>query len=257
MGKIDKASKKPAASSSAPKTSPTRAPPSPAATPQAKLIARSVADKQARLASEGRADIKLVKRRRARIAEDFYDIGEALARLKRPGVAEALEFASFADLCERELDMSVGKATYLIAVVTHVPRAEATRLGQDRTVALLELADATPELDTVTQLAKGTLKLPGGGELHVPKASAAEIRNAAKLVRAGSAKASDTPAKRARGRTTTPNERAIAAKLQARLRELGLDQASVTAVATKPGQPAHVRIQSLPIDRLSVLKKAL
>ena len=54
--------------------------------------------------------------------------------------------------------------------------------------------------------------------------------------------------------TTSP---ALAEKLQARLRELGLDQASVTAVATKPGQPAHVRIQSVPIDRLSVLKKAL
>src|SRR5262245_41137712 len=125
-----------------------------------KLIERSVAAKRARLAREARADIALVKRRRARIAEDFYDIGEALARLKRPGVPESLGYTTFAELCERELGMSLGKANYLIAVVTHVPRAEAARLGQDRTVALLELADATPEEDTVTELARGIVKLP-------------------------------------------------------------------------------------------------
>ena len=135
--------------------------------------------------------------------------------------------------------------------------AERRSLGLEKGHPRTHHSGVVRAADTVTQPAKGTLKLPGGKELHIPKASAAEIRNAAKLVRAGSAKASDTPAKRPRGRTTTPSERAIAEKLQARLRELGLDQASVTAVATKPGQPAHVRIQSAPIDRLSVLKKAL
>jgi hypothetical protein len=41
------------------------------------------------------------------------------------------------------------------------------------------------------------------------------------------------------------------------LRELGLERARVTAVATKPGQPADVRIERVPLERLGVLKKAL
>jgi hypothetical protein len=56
----------------------------------AKRVELQVAAKQARLLKEARADLTLIKRRRARIAEDFYDIGEALLRLKRPGIAEAL-----------------------------------------------------------------------------------------------------------------------------------------------------------------------
>lgn len=244
------------AKSSAAITKPRAAPPKKEHGAQAKLIERSVADKQARLAAEGRVDIELIKRRRQRIAEDFYDIGEALARLKRPGVAQALGHASFPDLCEAELGMSSAKASYLIAIVTHVPRAEATKLGQDRTVALLQLAEATPETDTAVDLAKGVLTLPGGEQLHIARASAQQIRDAAKVLRARGQKSGTSPKAR-RGRSASPEEREVASKLQARLRSLGADHATVTAVATKPGQPSVLRIDRVPIDKLALLKKAL
>jgi hypothetical protein len=231
-------------------------PASPAAS-RSKLIERSVAAKQKRLLREARTDIALIKRRQARIAEDFFDIGEALVRLKRPGVVEALGRASFAELCERDLGMSLTKASYLIAVVQHVPRVEAARLGQDRTVAILELADATPDADTVAALAKGVVKLPDGTELHIPDASANEIRKAAKLFRAANSKGTGVEPARRRGRTTTPEERAKAEALERRLRERGLDRVKVTAVATKPGRAADVRIEHMPLDQLAALKKAL
>src|SRR5689334_4307640 len=62
----------------------------------ARVDAREVAKKQKRLADEARADIALIQRRRQRITEDFYDVGEALLRLKRPGVAASLGYKSFA-----------------------------------------------------------------------------------------------------------------------------------------------------------------
>jgi hypothetical protein len=44
----------------------------------------------ARIVAEAKRDLALIKRRRAGIADAFYDIGEALVRLKRREVVIAL-----------------------------------------------------------------------------------------------------------------------------------------------------------------------
>lgn len=208
--------------------------------------------KQARLAKEARADIALVKRRQTRITEDFYDIGEALVRLKQPGVAEAIGRSTFRELCETDLGMSLSTADRLIAIVTQIPRDEAQRMGQQRALALLDLARATPEADTPAQLETSTRTLPSGKKLAPGQATTREILAAAKELRE-TKPATGKP----RGRTTSAEERALAAELQASLRKAGFDHARVSAVATKPGQGADVRIERVPLADLRALGRAI
>ncbi len=211
-----------------------------------------VAAKQARMATDARADIALILRRRERIAEDFYDIGEALARLKRPGIAEALGRASFSDVCAKDLSMSLATAEELVSIVAHVRREDAVRMGQTRALALVALANATPEVDTAATLEKATRRLPSGKHLDVTKASTREIQAAAKELRIAA-----RPTTLVRGRTTTAEERAQAAVLQSTLHAAGLTRARVAAVATKPGQEADIRIERLPVSALGKLRAAL
>jgi hypothetical protein len=217
----------------------------------AKRAATEVAAKRARLAKDGRADVALILRRRERIAEDFYDIGEALIRLKRPGIAEALGRASFRDVCTNDLQMSLTAAESLIAIVSGVARQDALRMGQERALALVTLARATPEADSARLLENTKRKLPSGKHLDVAKASVNELKAAAKELRA----AASTGA-RSRGRTTTPEERTHAAALQAALHAAGLHGARVSAVATKPGQEADLRIERVPISAVATLRTA-
>jgi hypothetical protein len=218
----------------------------------AKRAEQAVAAKRARTAKEARADIALIKRRKKRIAEDFYDIGVALARLKRPGVAEVLGRESFREICEKDLEMSPATADKLVAIVANVAREDALRMGQERALALVALARATPEADSAASLEKAVRKLPSGKKLDVRSASVRDLREAAKDVRDASGKGG-----RPRGRTTSPAERAEAAKLEAALRKAGLDRARVAAVATKPGQGADLRIERVPVAQLTVFRKAL
>lgn len=116
----------------------------------AKRVALEVDAKKQRLAAQAKDDINLIARRRLRISEDFFEVGLALARLKKPSALEALGHPTFQVLLQVELDMSVTKAERLIAMVTKAPRELVTRLGQDRVSALMALADATPADDTAS-----------------------------------------------------------------------------------------------------------
>ena len=60
-----------------------------------------------------------------------------------------------------------------------------------------------------------------------------------------------------RGKSTTEDERTLAKLLERRLHELGLERASVEAVATKAGHVAELRFAGIPVDRVDVLKKAI
>jgi hypothetical protein len=215
----------------------------------ARNVAREAELKKERLAREARADIALVKRRRARITEDFYDIGEAIARLRRPGIAQSLGFASFAKLCAAELDMSESQATHLATIVKAIPREDALRLGQERSAALVSVATAMGSTTSPAALATTRLRLPSGRKLDVAKASVDALREAAKEIRAEHA-----PAGAVRGRTTTTAERVAAARLEAALHAEGVETARVKAVATRPGHAAVLRIE-VPVTALGALAK--
>lgn len=217
--------------------------------------ARRADERVARLRAQAHEDIDLVKLKQTQIVDAFYEIGQALARLKADGVAQAVGHARFADLVEQELEMSVTTAERLIAIVTHVRRSDALRWGQDKSSALAELAKATADANDspATIAAAKTFKLASGRVLDLDAAKPAEILEAAKEER----QRRQHDGKRPRGRTTTAEERALAKRIQAALREAGLSEARVEAVATKPGQAANLRIDRVPVDRVTALRAAL
>jgi hypothetical protein len=209
--------------------------------------------KVARLRAEASGLVALVKRKKADIADAFYDMGLALARLSAPAMVSALGRKSFADVCTKDCGISRSTATRLIEITKAMTREEVVGLDQQKALALIELAKATPEDDTAGELAHTErLALPGGESLSPRKAGAREIDRAAKTIRHAHQKGS-----RPRGRTTTPEERATAAHLQARLHELGVRTAKVDARATRPGQEAHLRIEGIPVSAKNKLRAAL
>jgi hypothetical protein len=220
----------------------------------AALVRRATAAAEAkkkRLLAEARGLVALVSRRKKEIAEAFYDIGEALARLRQEDMLAVLGRRSFAEMCERDAGVSATTGQRLVEITLSMTREQAIEMGQTKAMAMVSLADATPEADTPAGLyRKKAVALPGGKKISPRAASANELEEAAtrlRQARGGSR----------RGRTTTPDERASAGRLEARLHALGLRAARVTAVATKPGQGADLRIEHIPVAKLDVLKKAL
>lgn len=219
----------------------------------AKRAAALSTQKRRRLLTQAKELIALIKRRRAEISDAFYDIGEALVVLQQRDMLSALGMKSFAELCESKLGISVSLAAQLVDVVKSMTREEAVAMGQSKAIAMVALAQATPAPDTPGELfAKGRVRVPGAPDIDARTAGARRIATAAKQFR----DASDKGAPR-RGRTTTAEERAYAAKLQAAVRRAGLDRATVEVVATKPGQISDVRIAHVAVDRIGDLAKAL
>jgi hypothetical protein len=213
------------------------------------------AAKQARLREEATGLLALVQRRKRQIAEAFYDLGVALGRLKQKEMLLVLGCKSFDQLCTTKLDLSTTLANRLVDVASAMTRDEAIGMGQAKAMAFVDLAAATPEDDTPGGLARARkpLALPGGKTLDLRTASGRAIERGAKAIR--DARAAGKP-RRGRGRTTTADERATAAALEAALHSAGVPGARVTAVATKPTVSSDLRVEHLPIDKLDAVAAA-
>jgi hypothetical protein len=138
--------------------------------------------KRASAADRTRAEALLdgIARRKARIAEDFYDIGEALRELLKKKLHLALGFTTFAEMLKARRVMGTTQAYKLIQLVTSVPREKALAVGSEKAFLLVDYAKATPEPDTPEWLLdQGTL--PGGK--RVADASTRELTAATKAVR--------------------------------------------------------------------------
>ncbi len=217
----------------------------------ARRAERAAKLKLARLVKAARADIALIKRRKRDVEDAFYDIGQALIRLKDPAVVRALGRRSFSELCEKELQMSGSQADRLITVVRSMNREDAGKLGSTKAAALIDLAEATPARDTASGLLARGVALPGGGRLNPKQASTRAIERAAKSIRASGGKRDP------RGRRLDASATLLGQKLEKKLHAFGAKTARVTVVAGAPGKVANVRIDQLPIDRLKALREAL
>lgn len=213
----------------------------------AKLAARA----QARLAAEGRVLISFIQERKAEIAAAFYDIGEALVKLKKPGIAQARGHASFYAMCDADLGLKATQVDELVDIATHLTRKDAIALGQSKAGAFARLAEATPAVDTPAGLARRGVRTPSGKSV-TKKSSARAIDEASKEFRR-IAKGK----KRGRGRTTTADEQAIATAIQNALHRAGVKTAKVRAVASQPGKEANLRIEGIPMSARPKLAAAL
>ncbi|MBK8256712.1 MAG: hypothetical protein IPK82_29080 [Polyangiaceae bacterium] len=209
--------------------------------------------KREELVARGQDEIAFIRRKQSEIVAGFYDIGMSLVRLSEPGIVEALGFAGFADLVEKELTMSPARARDLMAIAKHIRREDALRWGQEKSAALVELAQVTSEADSPAMLLKKrTIEIGPGKVLDLEHANARAIQEAAKEAR--QARRGGTKPKR--GVTATPAERRIAAQLEKTLHKLGQKQAKVVAVA-RAGAGADLRIERVAAASLDVLAKAL
>ena len=205
------------------------------------------------LAKAARDDIALIKRRKGDIEDAFYDIGEALERLRQPGVLAALgvKKAFFAFVAE-ELGISKETASRLLGIVRSVSRADALGMGgQRKAAAFIDLAKATPTpRDTATSLVRRAVKAPSG--LVVTKRSSSrEIERAAASFRSAS------PKKGRGGNTVDPKVRALGPVAEKRLRAAGLAKARLEIRASGPGNEPHVRIDQVPMSGLRALVRVL
>ncbi|MDB4928580.1 MAG: hypothetical protein JWM10_1064 [Myxococcaceae bacterium] len=219
--------------------------------PLAANAAAAHAARVARLKLTGERAITRVRDLRARIEDDFLEIGQELARLDQPGMVEALGYESFAALCEEALGMSLPKAKQLIAITTRLSVELARALTQDRAAALLALVDATPEDDEPEAVLRATLTLPDGAKLDVDKASTQAIWEGARAIRrAEVAKAG----KRSRGRTVSPDEQATAAAIAKAIQRVeALATTEVTLKAGAKGRALQARPQPVVVQTAAAL----
>ena len=186
-------------------------------------------------AAQARAEalLKEIARRKERIAEDFYDIGVALAQIAKNKLHLALGHKSFDEMLKARNVLNPSTARSLIQLVGSMTRDEALAYGQEKAIALLGYARATPEIDTPkTLMAAG--QLPDGKP--VAKASVRDLKQAAKKVRTaeGKSKPASAEAKNAE----------IEAKAVARwLRERGAGKAEISASRRKEGYVIRVELK--------------
>lgn len=183
--------------------------------------------------------LDLIERRKARIAEDFYEIGLALAEIRKKKLFVALGYSSFGALLAARKVMSRRTAEKLIGVVSNVPRPKAMELGPEKAYALARLVATTPELDTIDEVLDQGVRV-GKERKKISGASAREIEEAARAVRAKTAK---------------PDPREVAADkaaraLQAAVRAAGGKGATATASRAKGGYEIVLRLDAGRVDAL-------
>ncbi len=148
----------------------------------AKNAAKSSRLHKARVTALAHDDIALIRLKKMEIAEAFFEVGRALARLRKKGVAETLGYRGFTELVKSELDFSVEFAEQLIDVATIVPRAHAVRWGQTKSIAVAEIAKAAGGTTAPIQVGPKML-LPSGKVFDAASATPAEARMTAKELR--------------------------------------------------------------------------
>ena len=200
--------------------------------------------KIARILAQAKQDIDLIARRRGEITEAFYDIGEALVRLKRREVVAALGCRSFAELCAEHVGISSSQADRLVDIVTNMTRAEAIDVGATKAASLVALARATPEDDTVSDLLRHGARV-GGKQVDVRKASSRQVARATAAARAA------RPNGKTDARSVTKDERATCEALEKALRQAGAKDATVQSKRGSHGGRATIELPIADITRLA------
>ena len=167
----------------------------------------------------GNALLALIERRKDRITEDFYDIGEALRELLNNKLYVTIGHDSFEDLLQARKVMSPAQAFKLIRLVDSIPRDEALRLGQEKAYALVTYTAATPEKDVPASLVRKNAEIAGK---RLSDASVRDLKDAAKAVRAKEARPLSQAAKEKQ-----KAERAIDKKARALLKKAGITKSTI------------------------------
>ncbi len=210
---------------------------------RAEVMARG---KIARIVATAKRDIAFIRSKRGEITAAFYDIGEALVRLKKPEVPRALGRASWEAFCTADLQMSATQAQRLIDIVQSMSRDEAIALGTStKASSVAELVRVTPEKDTVADALRGKVAVRGR-KIDVTKMSANAIDAETKKARKRTT---------GRGRNVSAADRKRVAALTKSLRTQGLT-ATIEIKAGLMNREAKISIVA-PLSELHALGKSL
>ncbi|MCC6558572.1 MAG: hypothetical protein IT372_37025 [Polyangiaceae bacterium] len=184
--------------------------------------------------------LELIERRKESIAEDFYDLGEALRELQRKRLHVALGHASFAEMLRARRIMGLTQAKKLIEVAQALPRGKALELGPEKAYALARYAAATPEIDTARSLLEGGARID---DKPIEELSVRELTRAIGKVKAKVRRSKPVPAEEREALQA-------ARRLQAWLRARGARDAIAVARKDKGGFSLHVELRVEVVDEL-------
>lgn len=217
----------------------------------AKRAKAAHAAKRQSLAEAGFAAVAEIRDLRRSMAGDFLAMGRALLVLKGEGVADAMGYASFEALCQKELDLSLGRADTLIRLFERLDAALVRSLGVDRASALMNLADATSAADSVEDLLHAKLTLPSGETLDVERATVRAIDDAAAAFRRAVVKGG-----KRRGLTVSAAEQRRFDASGKRLKKLaGVEGVATKLIATRTDRGADVQAR-MPLAAWEALLRA-
>lgn len=193
--------------------------------PKRDLIAQTRDAAQARRKSRLDALVALIEQRMADVVADFWDIGHALAEIVDDKLYLAEGHRTLDAFLKAHKLLSRAQASKLMAVARSMPRAEAVKLGAEKSYALLAFTNATPEDDTPAGLIEADARFEGR------TLSAASVRDIEASTRAVRERHSTTkaasPAQKAKAKADAALRRAITRALK----DAGLSGATVTVTA--------------------------
>lgn len=187
--------------------------------------------------------LETIVRRKARIVEDFYDIGVALKEILDKKLYLQGGHASFGDLIDERKVMGKSQAFKLVAIARSVSREKAIEVGSEKAYELVRLTEETAEPDTVEDVLSSGVRGPKDKRrVDVTKLSSRDIAKKRQEIAKAKSKPSDDE---------LAAVRAVRAA-QADLRKSGLK----ASVVTKREGGEWIAVVSLPLDRLASLVKA-
>ena len=93
--------------------------------------------------------LETIERRKARIVEDFYDIGVALKEILEKKLYLQAGYASFGELIDARKIMGKSQAFKLVSIARSVSREKAFEVGSEKAYELVRVTEETPGPDTV------------------------------------------------------------------------------------------------------------
>ena len=214
----------------------------------AKRAAELVKAAKAHRVAEAKAALQDALAAHEQTVRQMFRLGTALTVLAQPGMAKDAGYASgFYPMCETVFGMGRSTVDALTKAVKAMGETRYAALKPARANALLELAAATEADDTEAIVAEEKVPLwSGGPRIDLKSAATKDIRVAAKQVRDHRAGAAHGPR---RGRTASPEERALVETVAAKLAKRGIG-GTVKVRATRPGAPSVFDVLGLAADDL-------
>jgi hypothetical protein len=159
--------------------------------------------------------LESIARRKARITEDFYGLGDELRELRDKELyRKVYGFSSFDAFLEQRSVYSPTQARKLIAIVRGLSKKRALELGVEKAYAAVSLAKATPAADTADEIFDEGHKV---GTKRPKDATVDDFEAAAKGARKRAKKSASeklvTSVERARKKRRDAGLRALRAKL--------------------------------------------